>query len=195
MTEKTFGEAHTPGNILQDADERMTKSMDFLMRDLGSVRTGRATPGLVESLTVDYYGAPTPLNQLATISAPEAQLVLIQPWDKQALQEIEKAILKSSLGLNPSNDGALIRLPIPPLSQERRQELVRSLAKTVEESKVAVRNIRRDAQDKLRSLERSKGISQDESQRALVELQKTTDTHIAEMDRRWQSKSEDLMKV
>lgn len=195
MTQKAAGDSLIPEDILKDADKRMTKSMEFLIRDLDSVRTGRATPALVESLTVEYYGSPTPLNQLATISAPEAQLVLIQPWDRQALQEIEKAILKSSLGLNPSNDGTVIRLPIPPLSQERREELVKSLAKKVEDNKVAVRNIRRDAQDKLRSLERGKDISQDDSQRALVELQKTTDTHIAEMDRFWQSKIEDMMKV
>ena len=195
MAQKTSDEALTPEEILEDADHRMTKSLEFLKRDLNSVRTGRATPALVENLSVDYYGTPTPLNQLATISAPEAQLILIQPWDRQALREIERAVLKSSLGLNPSNDGSVIHLPIPPLSQERRQELVKSLAKTVEEGKVAVRNVRRDAQDKLRSLERNKDIPQDENQRALAQLQKTTDAHIAEIDQSWQSKVEDMMKV
>jgi len=195
MATSKSDDAPTPEDILKDADRRMSMSIEFLKRELQTVRTGRATPSLVENLTAEYYGTPTPLGQMATISAPDAQLILIQPWDRQSLQEIEKAIIKSPTGLNPSNDGSVIRIPVPPLSQERRQELVKSLSKTVEDGKVAVRNVRRDAQDKLRTLERNKDISQDENQRAQTQLQKTTDTHITEIDQFWKSKVEEMMTV
>ncbi|MCZ6535910.1 MAG: ribosome recycling factor [Dehalococcoidia bacterium] len=195
MAASKSDDAPTPEDILKDADRRMSMSIEFLKRELQTVRTGRATPSLVENLTAEYYGTPTPLGQMATISAPDAQLILIQPWDRQSLQEIEKAIIKSPTGLNPSNDGSVIRIPVPPLSQERRQELVKSLGKTVEDGKVAVRNVRRDAQDKLRTLERNKDISQDENQRAQTQLQKTTDTHITEIDQFWKSKVEEMMTV
>lgn len=195
MAASKSDDAPTPEDILKDADRRMSMSIEFLRRELQTVRTGRATPSLVENLTAEYYGTPTPLGQMATISAPDAQLILIQPWDRQSLQEIEKAIIKSPTGLNPSNDGSVIRIPVPPLSQERRQELVKSLGKTVEDGKVAVRNVRRDAQDKLRTLERNKDISQDENQRAQTQLQKTTDTHITEIDQFWKSKVEEMMTV
>ena len=195
MAASKSDDAPTPEDILKDADRRMSMSIEFLKRELQTVRTGRATPSLVENLTAEYYGTPTPLGQMATISAPDAQLILIQPWDRQSLQEIEKAIIKSPTGLNPSNDGSVIRIPVPPLSQERRQELVKSLGKTVEDGKVAVRNVRRDAQDKLRTLERNKDISQDENQRAQTQLQKATDTHITEIDQFWKSKVEEMMTV
>lgn len=195
MAASKSDDAPTPEDILKDADRRMSMSIEFLKRELQTVRTGRATPSLVENLTAEYYGTPTPLGQMATISAPDAQLILIQPWDRQSLQEIEKAIIKSPTGLNPSNDGSVIRIPVPPLSQERRQDLVKSLGKTVEDGKVAVRNVRRDAQDKLRTLERNKDISQDENQRAQTQLQKTTDTHITEIDQFWKSKVEEMMTV
>lgn len=195
MAASKSDDAPTPEDILKDADRRMSMSIEFLKRELQTVRTGRATPSLVENLTAEYYGTPTPLGQMATISAPDAQLILIQPWDRQSLQEIEKAIIKSPTGLNPSNDGSVIRIAVPPLSQERRQELVKSLGKTVEDGKVAVRNVRRDAQDKLRTLERNKDISQDENQRAQTQLQKTTDTHITEIDQFWKSKVEEMMTV
>jgi ribosome recycling factor len=185
----------TLDQALQDANRRMAQAVEHLKRELSSVRTGRATPSLVESVLVDYYGTPTPMNQLSTITAPEAQLLVIQPWDKQAIRDIEKAILKSSLGLNPSNDGVIVRVPIPPLSQERRQELVKSLGRTVEESRVAVRNVRRDAVDKVRSMERNKLVSQDESKRAQDQLQKMTDTHIASIEQVWNTKTADLMRV
>ena len=188
-------EALGPDALLEDANSRMTKSVEVLKRELNAVRTGRATPTLVEHLLVDYYGVPTALNQLATISTPEAQLILVQPWDRQAIDGIERSLLKSSLGLNPSNDGNLIRIPIPHLSQERRKELVRSLGKEVEEGKVAVRNIRRDAQERLRALERNKSISQDENQRAQGQLQKITDAHIAQIDQSWEVKVEEMMQV
>lgn len=195
MAASKSDDAPTPEDILKDADRRMSMSIEFLKRELQTVRTGRATPSLVENLTAEYYGTPTPLGQMATISAPDAQLILIQPWDRQSLQEIEKAIIKSPTGLNPSNDGSVIRIPVPPLSQERRQELVKSLSSKVEDGKVAVRNVRRDAQDKLRTLERNKDISQDENQRAQTQLQKTTDTHITEIAQFWKSKVEEMMTV
>ena len=185
----------TPEEVLKDASRRMDMAIEFLKRDLQSVRTGRASPALVENLTADYYGVPTPLNQMATISAPDAQLITIQPYDRTALQAIEKAIQQSPTGLNPSNDGAIIRVPIPPLSQERREELVRSLGRKVEDGKVAVRNVRRDAQDKLRSMERNKDISQDENKRAQGRLQNTTNDHIEEIDRFWKSKVDEMMTV
>ena len=195
MAASKSDDAPTPEDILKDADRRMSMSIEFLKRELQTVRTGRATPSLVENLTAEYYGTPTPLGQMATISAPDAQLILIQPWDRQSLQEIEKAIIKSPTGLNPSNDGSVIRIPVPPLSQERRQELVKSLSKTVEDGKVAVRNVRRDAQDKLRTLERNKDISQDENQRAQTQLQKTTDAHVKIVDEVGSSKETEIMQV
>ena len=195
MASKTSDEAPTPEEILDDASERMGKSVEYLKRDLSTVRTGRATTTLVEHIAADYYGTPTPLSQMSTISTPDAELILIQPWDRQSLQAIERAIQKSSIGLNPANDGTVIRVPVPPLSQERRQELVKSLGKKVEDAKVAVRNVRRDAQDKVRALEKNKGISQDESKRAQDDLQKRTDSHVAGIDSYWASKVDEMMKV
>ncbi len=195
MSASNVNDTPTPEDVLKDASRRMDMAIEFLKRDLQAVRTGRASPALVESLTADYYGVPTPLNQMATISAPDAQLITIQPWDRTALKAIERAIQQSPTGLNPSNDGAIIRVPIPPLSQERRQELVKSLGRKVEDGKVAVRNVRRDAQDKLRSLERNKEISQDENKRAQGQLQNTTNDHVGEIDRFWKSKTDEIMTV
>jgi ribosome recycling factor len=182
-------------DVLSDADSRMGKSVDALKRELGSLRTGRATPALVENLAVDYYGVPTPLNQIATITAPEARLIMVQPWDKQALKDIEKGLLKSDIGFNPSNDGSIIRVPIPPLSQERRREMVKVLKRKVEDGKVAARNVRRDALEQLRSMERSKDISQDENRRAQDNLQKATDSQIAQMDQVSTTKEAEIMEV
>ena len=181
--------------VLEDASTRMTKAVEALQRDLASLRTGRATPALLENVSVDYYGVPTPLSQLATISVPEARLITIQPWDKQSLREIEKSLLKSDLGFNPSNDGTIIRVPVPPLSQERRRDLVRVLKKKVEDGKVAVRNVRRDAMERQRSMERSKVISQDENRRAQDQLQKATDAHVRQMDRVLETKEAEIMEV
>ena len=153
MATKKGDELPDADEVLSDANSRMGKAIDALKRDFNSIRSGRATPALLENLTIDYYNVSTPLNQLATISAPEARLILIQPWDRQSLREIEKSLLKSDMGFNPSNDGSIIRVPIPPLSQERRKELVRVLKKKTEDGKVAVRNVRRDALEHLRSLE------------------------------------------
>ena len=181
--------------VLADADSRMGKAVEILRRELNTWRTSRATPALVESLTVDYYGVPTPLNQLSTISAPEAQLIVIQPWDHQALREIEKSLLKSEMGFNPSNDGTVLRVPIPLLSQERRKELVRLLKRKIEDGKVAVRNVRRDAIEHIRTMEREKLTSQDESRRAQDRLQKTTDSNIAQVDKISASKEAEIMQV
>jgi ribosome recycling factor len=181
--------------VIIDADDRMGKAVEILQRDLGTLRTGRATPALLENLTVDYYGSPTPLNQIATISAPEARLLMIQPWDKQALKDIEKSLLKSEMGFNPSNDGNIIRVPVAPLTQERRKEMVKLLKRKIEDGKVAVRNVRRDALEHLRSMERNKLVSQDDNRRAQDTLQKTTDSNIAQIDQVSGVKEAEIMQV
>ena len=180
---------------LVDIKEKMQKALAKLQKDLATIRTGRATPALVESISVDYYGVPTPLNQLAGISVPEAQLLVIQPWDKQSLSSIEKSILKSELGLNPSNDGTVIRVPIPKLTEERRKELVRMVKKRVEEERVVVRNIRREAIEITRTLERNKEVSQDEQRRLQDQVQKLTDKFIGDIDRVGSEKEVELMEV
>jgi ribosome recycling factor len=195
MSTQSDAEAKTINQVLPDADSRMGKAVDILKRDLNSLRTGRATPALLETLSVDYYDVPTPLNQLATISAPEARMIIIQPWDKQALRDIEKGLLKSDLGFNPTNDGNIIRIPIPPLTQERRKELVRVLRRKIEDGKMAVRNVRRDALEQLREMERNKLVSQDENRRAQEQLQKVTDSHVAQMDQVSASKETEIMEV
>jgi ribosome recycling factor len=159
------------------------------------VRTGRANPSLVEHLRVDYYGTPTPLQQLASVSVPEARLLTIQPWDKGSLEAIEKAIQKSDLGLNPSNDGNIIRLAIPPLTEERRKDLVKVVHKKIEDGRVAIRNIRRDAHEMLREFKKEKEISEDAEFGAQEELQKVTDRFIADADRIGQEKETELMEV
>ena len=174
-------EEATADNVLSDADSRMAKAVEFLSRDVSTLRTGRATTSLVEGVMVDYYGTPTPLNQLATITVPEARLIVVQPYDRQAMQSIEKGLQRSDTGLNPSSDGTVIRLAVPPLTQERRREIVRVLKRKVEDSKVAVRNVRRDALERLRSMEKDKSLSQDDNRRAQDRLQKATDAHIGEL--------------
>lgn len=183
------------GETLADAEQRMTKAIEALRRELATIRTGRASPGLVEHLRVDYYGTPTPLKQLATISVPEARLLTIQPWDKGALGAIEKAIQKSDLGLNPSNDGSLIRLVIPQLTEDRRKDLVKLVHKKVEEGRVAIRNVRRDAHELLRDLLREKEISEDEEHRAQEQLQKITDRFIHQADEVGKEKEQELLEV
>ena len=180
---------------LKTTEQKMNASLDILKRELASIRTGRATPALVEHIRVDYGGVPLPLNQLATISAPEARLLIIQPWDRDSNAAIEKAILKSDLGLNPVNDGSLIRLNVPPLSEERRQELIKVVGRRIEERRVAIRNIRRDAIEELRSLEKNKEISQDEHKRSQDQLQKLTDRFIADIEKIGKDKEEELMEV
>lgn len=185
----------TVQEVLAETDGRMQKSVDALRRELNSIRTGRASPALVENLMIDYYGVPTPLNQLASISVPEARALMIQPWDRQSLKDVEKGILRSDLGLVPNNDGSVIRINIPVLTEERRRTLVRLVGRKVEEGHVAARNIRRDSLEQLRGMERGKDISQDESRRAQEQLQQVTDAHISRMDTLKQEKEIEVLEV
>jgi ribosome recycling factor len=180
---------------LADAEHRMQSAISALQRELDSVRTGRARPALVEGLKVEYYGTPTPINQMATINAPEPRLITIQPWDRTQLGTIEKAIQKSDLGLMPTNDGNIIRLVIPPLTEDRRKDLAKVVHKKTEEGRVAVRNVRRDALEHLRKAQHEKKISDDEERRAQERLQKVTDKYVAEVDRHGQAKEQDLLEV
>ena len=184
-----------PTSVLGETERKMDSSITALKRELSAIRTGRATPALIENVPVDYYGVSTPLNQIASISAPDTRAIMVQPWDKQALQEIEKSLIKSDMGFNPSNDGTIITVPIPPLTQERRQELVRLLKRKLEESKVSIRNVRRDGIDSLRKLERAKSISQDENRRTQEQLQKSTDSHVKIVDELGTSKETEIMQV
>ena len=185
----------TAAEILSDTRTRMTSSVEALKRELAIIRTGRASPGLVESLTIDYYGVPTPLNQLASISVPEARSQVVQPWDKQSLKEVEKSIMKSDLGLMPNNDGTVIRINIPPLTEERRRDLVKLVSRKVEDGYVSVRNVRRDSLETFRGLEKEGDFSQDESRRAQNDLQQVTDTFIAQMNDLKQEKEAEVMEV
>jgi len=182
-------------DTLKDAEHRMQSAVGSLDRDLDTVRTGRARPSLVEALKIEYYGTPTPLNQLATIGAPEPRLITIQPWDKAQLPNIEKAIQKSDLGLTPTNDGNLIRLVIPQLNEDRRKELVKVVHKKVEEARIAVRNVRRDSLDHLRKLQHDKQITDDDERRAQERLQKITDKYVAEVDKHGHAKEQELLEV
>ena len=182
-------------DLFGDAERRMQKAIDALKQDLGSIRAGRANAALVDRITVEYYGTPTPINQLASISVPEARQLVIQPWDRKLLSDIEKAIQKSDLGINPNNDGQVIRLNIPPMSEERRRDLVKALHKKLDEHKVAVRNIRRDVQDKLRDREKKKAVSEDELKRSTEQLQKLTDRFIDEMDKVGKAKELEILEV
>ncbi len=182
-------------DVFADVEHRMKKAVEALQRDLQTVRTGRASPSLIERLLVDYYGTPTPLQQIASIHATDARTLTIQPWDRKALGDIEKAIQKSDLGLNPSNDGQVIRLVIPVLTEERRKDLVKVVHKKVDESKVAVRNCRRDGHEHLREQEKSKDISADDLKRGTDRLQKLTDRYIDEMDRVGRAKESEILAV
>ena len=182
-------------DTLSDAEHRMQSAVGALDRDLDSVRTGRARPALVETLKVEYYGTPTPLNQLATINAPEPRLITIQPWDRTQLGTIEKAIQKSDLGLTPTNDGNIIRLVIPALTEDRRKDFVKLVHKKVEEARIAVRNVRRDSLDQLRKFQHDKTITDDDERGAQARLQKITDKHIAEVDKHGQAKEKELLEV
>lgn len=182
-------------DLFGDVDRRMQKAIEALKLDLTAIRTGRASAALVDRITVEYYGTPTPVNQVATISVPEARLLVIQPWDRKMLVEIEKAIQKSDLGINPSNDGQVIRLAIPQMNEERRKEMVKNVHKKLDEHKVAIRNIRRDAHDKLRDREKKKEISEDELKRSTDRLQKLTDRFIDEMDKIGKTKELEILEV
>lgn len=182
-------------DIYADAEQKMDKSITAFQRELAALRAGRAVPSLLDRIEVDYYGVPTPLNQLAGVSAPESRLLVVQPWDKQALPEIEKAIMKSDLGLTPSNDGDVIRLNIPELTEERRKELVRFVRKKAEEGRVSIRNIRRDANEEIKKLEKASTISEDESRRSQDSIQELTDQKIEEVDKLLAAKEKEMMEV
>jgi ribosome recycling factor len=181
--------------ILLDSEDRMQKTIEILRKEFASLRAGRANPAILDKVQVDYYGVPTPINQMANVTAPEARLLLIQPWDKSIIPNIEKAILKSDLGLNPASDGTVIRIAIPQLTQERRKELVKVIKKKAEDAKVGIRNIRRDANDALKSLEKNKEISEDENKKAQDDVQKITDKYIAEVDKILNNKEQEIMEI
>jgi ribosome recycling factor len=180
--------------LLRDVEDRMDKTIEVLEADLRTIRTGRASPALVERVMVEYYGTPTPLNQLAVISAPEPQLLTIRPYDPGSLGDIERAILKSELGLTPSNDGRIIRLPIPRLTEERRQDLAKLVRQRVEEGKVALRNIRRESLDELREFEKEKLVSEDDFYRGKDDLQDLTDRFTEQMDEVSARKQREVME-
>ncbi|MBZ4653545.1 MAG: ribosome recycling factor [Peptococcaceae bacterium] len=182
-------------DVIKETEDKMKKTIEVLRKDYATLRAGRANPSILEKVTVDYYGTPTPINQVANISAPEPRLLTIQPWDKSLVPTIEKAILKSDLGLNPSSDGSLIRIVIPQLTQERRLELVKTIKKKAEEARVSIRNIRRDSNDKVKNLEKTKVISEDETKKGQDEIQKLTDKYIKEVDHVLEVKEKEIMEV
>jgi ribosome recycling factor len=189
------GEIIMPKSVIANTKDRMAKAIQSYSRELASVRAGRASASLLDRITVDYYGAPTPVNQLAGISVPEARLLVIQPYDRSVLGDIEKAILKSDLGLNPSNDGTLIRIMIPQLTEERRKDLVKVVKKESEEAKIAIRNIRRDANDDLKKLEKNGEITEDAQRGYSEDIQKLTDDHIAKIDQITKDKEKEILEV
>ncbi|WP_059170139.1 ribosome recycling factor [Bacillus sp. FJAT-27445] len=184
-----------PKQVISNTKDKMAKAIQAYTRELASIRAGRASASLLDRITVDYYGAPTPVNQLAGISTPEARLLVIQPYDKSILGDIEKAIQKSDLGLNPTNDGSLIRIAIPQLTEERRKELVKVVKKESEDAKVAIRNIRRDANDDLKKLEKNGEITEDDLRGYSDDIQKLTDDNISKVDQITKDKEKEIMEV
>ena len=182
-------------DILLEAEDKMDKAVQFLQQELSGLRTGKANPALVENITVDYYGTPTRLRDIANISTPEPRLIVINPFDPSSLGLIEKAITAANIGITPLNDGRLIRVPIPELSEERRKEMVKMAGRITEEQRVSVRNIRRDANDQLKALQKNGDITEDERDASLDEVQKSTDAHIRKMDTMLAAKESDIMEV
>jgi len=182
-------------DVISDAKTRMQKAIEAVRHEFASLRTGRASPTLLEQIRVDYYGVATPITQVATVTVPEPRLLVIAPWDKKMAKDIEKAILKSELGLMPSNDGTHVRVPIPSLTQERRKELAKVAHKHAEEGRVAIRNVRREAKEMIEELEEEGDVSEDESKRGLDELQKLTDKFIAEVDALLAAKEKEILEV
>jgi ribosome recycling factor len=182
-------------NILLEAEEKMDKTIQFLQQELAGLRTGKAHPSLVDTITVDYYGTPTRLRDIANISTPEPRLIVISPFDPSSLGLIEKAIIAANIGITPMNDGRLIRVPIPELSEERRREMVKVAGRTTEEQRVAIRNIRRDANDQVKSLQKKGDITEDDRDAALDDIQKTTDEHIRKMDDLLAGKEKEILEV
>jgi len=180
---------------IKSTEEQMKKTIHAVERELSELRTGRANPKMVEGLHVNYYGAPTMLKDMATISVPEARMIVIQPWDQTAIPEIEKAVLASNLGITPSNDGKLIRLIVPPLSGDRRDEMVRMVKKIVEEGKVSIRTVRKDANERVKQLEKEKKITEDDRFQVLEEIQKMTDRYVKDLDKHLEDKEKELREV
>lgn len=185
----------TVKEIYSGHEEKMKKALDVLRKEYASLRAGRATPALLDKITVDYYGTPTPVNQVANISVPEPRMIVLQPWEKSMISLIEKAILKSDLGLTPNSDGSVIRLTIPQLTKERRTELVKVVHKKAEEGRIAIRNLRRDANESIKKLEKDKLISEDETKKAQDDIQKLTDKFIKEIDTVMTAKEKEVMEV
>jgi ribosome recycling factor len=180
--------------VMHSTEEKMKKAFESMNREFHEVRTGRASPGLVEGMHIDYYGTPTMLKQLAAISAPDAHLIVIQPWDPTVIVEIEKAIVKSNLGITPSNDGKIVRLAVPQLSKERRQELAKLIHKMAEDGRVSMRTIRRDAKEAVEKLEKDKSVSEDDKFRGIDELQKLVDKYIAKIDELLKNKEKEVLE-
>lgn len=182
-------------DILDAQEDKMKKTLEGLKKDYGTLRAGRAAPSLLDKVMVDYYGTPTPVNQLANVTVPEPRMIMIKPWDKKSLKDIEKAIMKSDLGLMPNSDGSIIRLAIPQLTQERRKELVKVVGKKAEEAKVAMRNIRRDGNEAIKKLEKNKQITEDDRKEAQEDIQKLLDKYIKLVDSTKASKEKEVMEV
>ena len=182
-------------DILASHEERMQKSIEALKREFATLRAGRATPALLDKVTVDYYGSPTPVNQIAKVAVPEPRMIIIQPYEKSILHDIEVAIMKSDLGLSPNSDGTAIRLAVPALTQERRQEIVKTVNKKAEEAKVAIRNVRRDGNDAIKKLEKAKEITEDDSKRGQESMQKLVDKYIKLVDTTKEAKEKEVMEV
>jgi ribosome recycling factor len=182
-------------DVVKETRPRMEGAIDDFKRKLGSIRTGRAAVSILDTVMVDYYGTPTPLNQMASVHAPEPQMLTVQPWDQTQLGAVEKAIRSADLGLNPSNDGKLVRIPIPPLTEERRKQLAKQVHDVAEDHRTAIRNVRRDANDRLKKMLKDKTISEDAERDALDEIQKLTNTYIAKVDELAKSKEQEIMSV
>lgn len=182
-------------DVKSNASAGMTKALESFKRDLSKVRTGRASLSLLDDIKIDYYGTPTPLNQVGSLAVPEPRLITIQPWEKNLIGEIEKAILKADLGLNPNSDGQVVRLVFPPLTEERRKEMVKQVKRMGEDAKVGIRNVRRDANDSLKKLEKDKEITEDEQKRGEKEIQDLTDDFVARVDQVIGEKEKDLMEI
>jgi len=180
-------------DVLKDLEARMAAALDALSREFASVRTGRASASLLDGIRVDYYGTMTPISQMASVSVPDARTITIQPWEANQLKEIEKAIIKSDLGITPNNDGKLLRLSMPSLTEERRKQLAKSVGKVAEESRVAVRNVRREANERLKALARDKKLSEDEERRGHDAIQKTTDKYITKVDELLKKKEQEIL--
>ncbi len=181
--------------VFQDMESSMEKAIGAYQKELSRLRTGRASPALLEGIRVDYYGTPTPINQTASINIPESRLIVIQPWDKGTIEAIQKAIQKANLGLSPTNDGTVIRISIPPLTEDRRKELGKLAKKMAEECKIAVRNIRREANDSLKKLEKDKKISEDDHHRATEDVQKRTDEKVEQVDKIMEAKQKEILET